>query len=290
MNIITHIDGGAGKTVFFSAVAEAIKKEYPDSKLITVTAYPEVLLNNPFIDRVYKMGATQYFYDDHVKNQEVLFLNDEPYRHNGFFQKTDHIIKTWCDAIRIPYNGELPKIYINPLEEIVAESKIKKSVKPVLMFQPFGGGNTTIPYSWNRDIPPIIAQQIVDILKDKYHIVQIGRKDQPQLRNVEFLTSSLREITALLKYSNRRLLIDSFCQHAAMAVNAKSVVCWITNTPVQFGYDLHRNISANIPDHIRNTYIESTTHEFDFSGSRMYDFPFPTTNIFSVEQILNALQ
>ena len=48
MNIIFQINGGIGKVVMATAVCEAIKKKYPDSKLITISGYSDFFLNNPF--------------------------------------------------------------------------------------------------------------------------------------------------------------------------------------------------------------------------------------------------
>jgi hypothetical protein len=44
--------------------------------------------------------------------------------------------------------------------------------------------------------------------------------------------------------SDKRLLIDSFAQHMAAALNLKSTVCWISTKPETFGYKLHDNIKA----------------------------------------------
>ena len=54
-----------------------------------------------------------------------------------------------------------------------------------------------------------------------------------------------RSIAILLQLSNKRLLIDSFAQHMAAALNVKSTVCWNPSTkPEIFGYKLHDNIKG----------------------------------------------
>ena len=42
MNIIFTITGGIGKCIAGTAVAEAIKKQYPDSKLIVISPHPNI--------------------------------------------------------------------------------------------------------------------------------------------------------------------------------------------------------------------------------------------------------
>ena len=76
---IFHIEGGLGKHVASTAVAECIKNNYPDRKLIVVCAYVEVFLNLKFIDRVYKIGMTPYFYNDYIDGKDSLIFKHEPY-------------------------------------------------------------------------------------------------------------------------------------------------------------------------------------------------------------------
>jgi len=63
MNIVFQINGGIGKCVMATAVCEAIKKQYPDSKLIVISAYPDAFLNNPHVYRAFAFGDLSYFYN-----------------------------------------------------------------------------------------------------------------------------------------------------------------------------------------------------------------------------------
>jgi ADP-heptose:LPS heptosyltransferase len=56
MNIILQINGGIGKAIMSTAVCRQIKKQYPDSQLITISGYPEVFLDNPSVDRAFAFG------------------------------------------------------------------------------------------------------------------------------------------------------------------------------------------------------------------------------------------
>ena len=58
MNVIFQINGGIGKVVASTVVCKSIKAKYPDCKLIVVSGYPDVFLNNPNVDR-----ALGYFYN-----------------------------------------------------------------------------------------------------------------------------------------------------------------------------------------------------------------------------------
>jgi uncharacterized phage-like protein YoqJ len=61
---IFHVQGGIGKHVAATAIAQVIKNNHPERKLIVVCAYPEVFSNLDFVDRVYQLGATSYFYQN----------------------------------------------------------------------------------------------------------------------------------------------------------------------------------------------------------------------------------
>ena len=84
---IFHIQGGIGKHVAAIAVAKCIKNNYPDRKLIVVCVYSEIFLNIPFIDRVYQLGNTSYFYQNYIQDNDSLIFYHEPY------YTTDHIHK-----------------------------------------------------------------------------------------------------------------------------------------------------------------------------------------------------
>jgi uncharacterized phage-like protein YoqJ len=66
--IVWHIEGGLGKNVAGTALLTSLQQKYPDRKIIVVASYPEIFLNHPDAHRVYKMGSTQYFYDDYIKD------------------------------------------------------------------------------------------------------------------------------------------------------------------------------------------------------------------------------
>ena len=64
--LIFHVEGGLGKNIASTAVVTHLKKKYPDRRIIVVSPYPEIFLNNKYIYRVYRFGATPYFYDDYI--------------------------------------------------------------------------------------------------------------------------------------------------------------------------------------------------------------------------------
>ena len=51
-------------------MVKVIRKRYKNSNLIVVTAHPDIFLNNPDVNKVYKHENTNGFYLKYIKNQE----------------------------------------------------------------------------------------------------------------------------------------------------------------------------------------------------------------------------
>ena len=289
MNIIFQIDGGLGKSILATAVCEAIKKQYPESDLYVVTAYPDVFLCNPNVTKAYMHGNTHYFYKDVIEGQKIKAFIHNPYFETSFIKQEKHLLETWCEMFGVTYDNEQPKIYLTE-REISFYSNQFSFQKPLMVIQTNGGAeNQANKYSWARDIPTYLAQQVVNEFSETYDIAHIRRKDQIELQNTTPVETSFRALATLILFSKKRLFMDSFAQHTAIALGLDSVVCWIANSPSQFGYKSNTNIIAN---------PETKTPELKFSNYSKYNIigeplEFPYNNaqeIFNVESIIEALK
>ncbi len=288
MKIIFQVDGGIGKSIAATAVCKAIKKQYPKDKLFVITGYPEVFLCNPNVDKVFNFNNLNYFYEDHIEGEKVKTLLHNPYLETDFINLNGHLIKVWCEMFGIKYNGEMPEMFLNNREQSFY-GKHFTSDKPIFLIQTNGGGaNQPNKYSWARDLPLAMAQRIVNTFAQDYNVVHIRRNDQLPLQNTTPVQADFRAIATLISLSSKRLLIDSFCQHAAAALNKPSVVCWVGNTPEQFGYDMHTNIIAAKPT-IKPELRHSVFSKYNISGQPT-EFPYNNEDeIFNPEQIVEAL-
>ena len=292
-NYVVSISGGAGKSVMFSGVAKNIKSEYSEHDLIVVTPYPELLINLPYIDRVYRVGSTPYLYEDFVQGEDNKVSAIEPYGDGHYLQGAEHLIRTWSRLLCPCSVMQMPKIDINARELSMFTNKnaklLRELTKPVLVINPFGGpANQESKYNWCRDIPFVQAQEIVNAVKDEYTVIQIARPDQMALSNCGTFNGPLRDICCLLKVSSKRILIDSFCQHAAAALNLASTVCWITNKPTVFGYDLHANVQPAQPTKKVHR-IDSLFQSDIWDGSWAHYFPYEDFHIFDVQEVLRTV-
>lgn len=285
-NIIFEVNGGLGKSIMSTAVIRAIKTQYPESNIIVMSEYPAVFLNNPNVHRVYR-GNTAYFYEDYIKDKDVRFICQEPYKSQGFFTESEHLTKSWCEINQIKWAGAQPELYMTPLEILRIKNQLNFP-KPIFVFQPYGGFNTELKYSWNRDIHPAQAQQIVDRLSDEYTVIQLSRPDQlPIAGATMFSSDNIRDLFALIAISEKRIGIDSFMQHCAAAFNLPSTVCWITNSSDVFGYKIHTNIEPALEYNQSISHIDGIYSKYDFTGTKAYDYPFNTFDIFDIDTIIS---
>lgn len=288
--IVFHVDGGIGKNIAATAVARAIKQHYFTSKLIVVTAWPEVYVHNPDIYRVYKFGALPYFYDDFVSDKNVKILRLEPYHTEDLILKKKHLVELWCDLYNIPCKNIQPAIYLGHRELVSASVKLKKE-GPILMVQTSGGADSQeYPYSWARDLPPAFTQEVVNLVKDQFNkILHLRRDNQPALENTIQVTGNLRELLCYISMSDKFLGIDSFMQHACAAFNKPATIGWIANSPIVFGYPIHTNIVATGSKAFRHR-IDSYLEEYDWAGSRFHECPYEDLGtMFNVKEVANTL-
>ena len=287
---IFHIEGGLGKHVLATAVAKCIKNNHPNRELIIVCAYPEVFLNLDYVDRVYRIGMTPYFYDDYIKDKESLIFKHEPYFTSDHINKKLPLIVNWCKLLGLEYNGEQPFLSFNLRQQQIAHAKWTRD-KPVMVIQTNGGPlqEQPFPYSWTRDIPFDVAQKLVDHFSKYYHIIQICRDKSNVLNNVEafFESMSNMELFSLLAYSQKRILIDSCLQHASAAMGLQSTVLWVGTSPIVFGYNLHNNIIATLPTTVKLP--DSYLFDYNFNGT-VHECPMFDTNIFEINEIIESLK
>jgi len=291
---IFHVQGGIGKHVAATAVAKAIKNNYPDRQLIVVCAWPEVFLNVEFVERVYQHGATQYFYQEYVKDKDSIIFHNEPYYTTNHIHQKKKLIENWCEMYGIKYSGEKPYIKFNKLQYDISKNYWKRD-KPLMIIHTNGGLMTADakPYSWTRDMPFEVAQQIVEHYKKDYHIFQLTKLNSPKLKDAEHIFAtqewslSIMEYFSIILHTEKRVLIDSSVQHAAAALDKKSTVLWNGTSPKLFGYDLHDNIMTKEKYEFKlpNSYL----FDFDFNGNEV-EYPYSSeTELYDIDEIISSV-
>ena len=287
---IFHIEGGIGKNILATAVVSSLKSADTERNIIIVTAWPQVWFNNPDVYQIYPIGQAANFFKNFIKDKDTKVFRIDPYHHEDYVLNKRHLIDIWCDLCGVKNNGKGPKLYFSPLELEFIKLKIFKGVtKPIFLLHTNGGGAgpNARPYSWYRDLPLQNAQDVVNYFKNDYHIYQIGYEGQNLVEGANKLTLETREILAAPLFCKKRLFIDSFSQHASVALQQKSVVCWIGNKPEVLGYNFHLNVKPNIEpvfDTLHSSYLE----DFDIGGNPV-QFPYDRLKLFDSNEIINKL-
>jgi hypothetical protein len=255
--------------------------------LIVVSGYPDVFLNNKEVHRSYVFNGLSYFYDEYIDGKDFLIFANDPYLETGHIRQDEHLLKTWCEMFGLEYDGETPSINLTTREVKYFQNKFATE-KPIMLLQTIGGAQTDHKYSWARDLPSTVVVKVIEYFKNDYTIVHIRREDQLSYNDTISITDTFRALCVLLIMSTKRLLIDSFAQHAAAALELPATVCWVSNKPEVFGYDLHDNILANeftTKPELRNSYLS----KFNIAGD-LIEFPYNSEDeIFNVEAIVESL-
>jgi len=292
---IFHVQGGLGKHIAATAVAKCIKNNYPHRKLIVVGVWTDVFMNLPFIDRVYQLGNTSYFYQTYIENKDSLIFHNEPYFTTDHIHKRLPLIQTWCKMYGLDYKGEMPELKFNPLQKKIAKEVWEREDKPVMVIHTNGGMITpdAKSFMWARDMPVDIAQAIVDRYHKKYTIYQCTKMNSQKVVNahtIEFneqMQLSTMEFLSIVLHSEKRVLIDSCLQHAAAALKLPSLVLWNGTSPSVFGYDMHTNLETIKPHNFKlpGSYL----FDFDFNGTE-HEYPFDSEeDLYDIEKIFDYL-
>lgn len=288
MNIIFQVDGGLGKSIASTAVIAAIKNHYKKSKIIVVSPYPDVFLNNPNVYRTYLTSQINGLYLKYIKGKDCKIFACEPYTHNNFLTGEEHLLRTWCKLCGVPYKGEQPEFYLTQAE-IDYFTPYYQPEKPIFVIHPHGGPQGQgYQYSWTRDIPSSNMVDIINHYKNDYSIIHIRRQDQLQYEDTLSALDGYRSLAILLLLSKKRLLIDSFSQHLAAALKLPSVVCWSTTTPKVFGYKIHNNILAN--PFTKQPKLDQATYQPFNLYEDIHSLPYENLNeVFDSNKIIEAL-
>jgi hypothetical protein len=287
--IVFHCEGGLGKNVAATAILRSLKQRYEDRKIIVSASYPEVFLNLPAVDRVYKLGMTQYFYDDYIKDKDTLIFRHEPYFETDHILKKKSLIENWCKLLDIEYTGQTPILNFNFTQQRNA-LKWQRDL-PILVIQTNGGPlNAQNEYSWARDIPYRLAAQIAEKYKSTHHIIQVTKPTSMHIPGAEVIDKQIpaMELFSLLGVSDKRVLIDSCLQHAAAAMNLSSTVFWVGTSPKNFGYEIHNNIVANPPSGATKL-VDSYLFDYSFDGVTHECPYFSLDEMFNIEEILETI-
>lgn len=248
------IDGGIGKQVAFSALIPALKKR-DKSPILVYSPYTDVYANNPDVKQVYDANSIPLNYPDILKCGNYYFC--EPYKSN-FVKGNQHIIESFCEGFRVKYSKNMrPKMYTDFLKENAKIWLSEKGITEQFMIIQFTGGQSPVGFNQNkpyasidpgRNYPPYLAQEVVNLVKQKYpdiKIINYSLHNEPHYEGTIKWTGPWSIVHEVMKNDNCQgfIGVDSSLNHIAASAELKGVVIWGSTRSMQFGYDQNRNLT-----------------------------------------------
>lgn len=216
-NLLLHINGGLGKCIMATAVIHSYKRANPKSKIVVVSGYPEVFLNNPDIHKNFPFN-TPYLWQDYYGKNDWRVEAQDPYLTESWIKNhKQHLIDIWCGMLRVPNIQKTPMLYFSGPEVDELHSMIKTD-KPLIVVQSTGGSNPAAR-SWTRNPPYIELEEYLSHFLETNFILHLAVPETPILNNIHQRVDTLdrRKAMALMFYANKVIGIDSYGLHARAA-------------------------------------------------------------------------
>lgn len=236
---------GLGEQVCMTAAISAVKQSDISSKIVVITDYPDVFMNNPNIYRV--INAKKWFkfcrniFLNYLNILECKRIKVFDFRHptkkfEVYMRETkakEHLIfmlmKHFDLPVRLMYSVR-PEIYFSEEENSLFAKKYKLSGKYCVIHS-CGVTNYTPNKEWGSKN----MQRVIDLTKSKIEWVQLGLSDQPLLDGAIDLRgkTTLREMSYIIKKAMCVVSTEGLYNHIAAAFNTPSVVIFSGFHPVE---------------------------------------------------------
>ena len=257
------VEGGVGKCTAFTALIPQLKKK---SEVQIYTPYIGCFGGNPDVKMAFE-GTIPLTHPSIMASDNLYY--SEPYKSNFQFGK-QHLIESYCEHHGVKYKPSMkPKIYTEQYKEKIDEwLKLNKIGKYILIQlsggQPQMGFNVNNQYvniNPNRNYPPFLAQQVVDMLREEYPdttIINCVLPNEPHFNGTIRCDLHWTHIHEMLKGAEGFISIDSCLNHFSASAEKHGVVVWGSTRWTQFGYSHNKNLQFHMKDDWDETkYVES---------------------------------
>jgi len=240
-NLVLHINGGIGKCIIATAVIRSYKQNYPGSRVVVVSGYPDVFIHNPDVYLNFSFN-TPYLWQDYYGSDEWEVSAKDPYMENAWIKNEKrHLTDIWCDLLGVPSVQKTPLLYFSGPEVDDLNAMIKTD-KPLLVVQSTGGSNAAAR-SWTRNPPQNEFDEFLGFFKDTHYILHLCLPETPNLTNCHQRVDNLsrRQAMCFIHYAAEFVGIDSFGQHARAAnphAGPTAIFFPLAESVERLGYDL----------------------------------------------------
>jgi hypothetical protein len=257
------VEGGVGKCTAFTALIPELKKK---SEVQIYTPYIGCFGGNPDVKMAFE-GTIPLTHPSIMASDNLYYC--EPYKSNFQFGK-QHLIESYCEHHGVKYDKSMkPKIYTEQYKEKVDEWLKVNKIGKYILIQLSGGqaqmgfnvNNQYININPNRNYPPFLAQQVVDMLRKEYSdttIINCVLPNEPHFNGTIRCDLHWTHIHEMLKGAEGFISIDSCLNHFSASAKKHGVVLWGSTRWTQFGYSHNKNLQFHMNDEWDETkYVES---------------------------------
>tara|TARA_R100001463_G_scaffold1190_1_gene5093 strand:- start:1091 stop:1969 length:879 start_codon:yes stop_codon:yes gene_type:complete len=245
------VEGGVGKCAAFTALIPQLKQK---SDIQVYTPYIDCFAGNPDVKLV--LEQTLPLQDQRIMASDNIYYS-EPYKSNFQFGK-QHLIESYCEHHGVKYNKSMtPKIYTEQHKDSVKEWLTKNNIGKYILIQ-FSGGQPRMGFNANnqytninpnRNYPPFLAQQVVNMLLEEYKdttVINCVLPNEPHYLGTIRCDLHWAQIHELLKDAEGFISIDSCLQHFSASAKKHGVVIWGSTRWTQFGYSHNTNLQFHM--------------------------------------------
>lgn len=241
--------GGVGDAVVATPTYEALKKAYPQYKIIVYCkniGHYTVFSNNPNIDSLRILKASDMWrYPYHL----YLFLFNR--KKLGYYNmQFQHIPLTWIyeknvkeiipEIFGLEVKNPKAQLFFTKKEEERARTLLQPFPKPVLMHI---HSRSSQNHHWQLEKWEALVNELPG-----YSFIQMGNTDEPLIKNaIDFRgKTTLREALCMMKYAYSFVGIDSNFSHVTNAFDIPGVVLFGDSSPLFWGHSNNINVYKNV--------------------------------------------
>ena len=247
--LLLYIQGGLGKVIMSTAVIRNYKEKYPEHEVITVSGYPEVFFNNPYVSKALSF-AHPYLWRDYISDPKVKVFAGEPYHTTEWIKnrKDRHLIGIWTRLLdpELKVKHNYPDLYFSgpELEEL---QRMIVTEKPLAVVQSTGGADPSAS-DWTRNPPKAELEKYLEKYLESHFVVHLAVPETPPLQNVHqrLEVLSKRQALCLVYHVPKFIGIDSFGLHVRAAQKERSdtdIFLPLKDSVVRVSYDIVNNIT-----------------------------------------------
>jgi ADP-heptose:LPS heptosyltransferase len=200
-----------GDVVWIEPIIEEFARK--KKEVIVITDFPILFDNYPYPNVVFKTAFKK-------KKKWLLFVlrlfkKDVYINLNRSYEKRpkQHILHAYQEVAGLPIKRCYPKLYLSEAEKKLFAHLPKYVVIHIETFR-----------KNFRDIYGVDWQIIINYLKDKGFITVVIAQEKPDLQNIYYYSTSLREVLALIYNAAFFIGLDSGPSHFAAALKIPSII------------------------------------------------------------------